>query len=129
MSFDIRFLTNSPWGPTSTLSAPGMFLRIIQQLTGDGLDPFEDLDGSHLPMVKPVREMLLRIDTLDKAASKYRNKSAELTSTLQGDLSQCDNDQEAKLLTDNLMRGMFLFYYSLITIFTFHENSINYYLI
>lgn len=101
MSLDIQFLTN-PWGPSS-FSAPGMILRIMQQLTGDGVETFDDNDGSHLPMVRPVRDLQRRIENLDTAANKYRSKSAEITSALQGELAQCD-DPEAKALTENLMR-------------------------
>ncbi len=82
-----------------------MLLRIIQQLTAaEGGDAYDDAnDGSHLPMVQPVRELQRRIETLDTAAMKYRSKTADITSTLQSDLVHCD-DPEVKHLTENLMR-------------------------
>jgi len=91
----------------ATAGAPAIILRVLQQLTagadrGDFDDPFND--GSHLPMVQPVRELQKRVQTLDAAATKYRNKSSEHTIALQGDLEMCD-DPEAKSLTENLMRS------------------------
>ena len=91
MSFEtVRFLT--PY-------TNGLLLSFVHQLTA-----YEDNnDGSHLPMVQPARELQRRVEDLDQASTKYRKKSAECTVALQGDLALCD-DNEAKLLTENLMR-------------------------
>lgn len=102
-SYDIRFLplSSSPFGSAS--NAPAMILRFLQQFTSEG--EYDDLGaGSHLPMVQPVRDLQRRVEILDAAATKYRNKSSESTSALQGDLSVCD-DPEAKFLTEGLMRS------------------------
>jgi hypothetical protein len=90
----VRFLT-APWGPS-----PGLLLSFVSQLT-----TYEDnIDGSHLPMVQPARDLQDRVETLDQAATKYRKKSTESTAALQGDLALCD-DNEVKLLTESLMRS------------------------
>lgn len=103
-AFDIRFLPLAPFGSHSG-GAPAMILRFLQQFTAGADGEYEDLsDGSHLPMVQPVRDLQRRVEILDAAATKYRNKSSESTTALQGDLALCD-DPEAKLLTENLMRS------------------------
>jgi hypothetical protein len=90
----VRFLTTAPWGPNFMLS-------FVHQLTAS----YEDTnDGSHLPMVQPARELERRVEDLDQATTKYRKKSTECTAALQGDLTFCD-DNEAKLLTESLMRS------------------------
>lgn len=98
MSYEtVRFLTAAPWG---NFSPNGLLLSFVHSLTAyEG-----EIDGSHLPMVQPVRELHRRVDDLDQAATKYRKKSTECVGSLHGDLAVCDDD-EVKVLTESLTRS------------------------
>lgn len=92
-------ISAAPWGPNSLSN--GLVLRVFQQFTS-GYD--DSMDGSHLPMVQPVRDLQRRVENLDAATTKFRAKSTECTTTLQLDLPHCD-DNETKILTESLMRS------------------------
>lgn len=96
-SIDFHLLT----GPMG-ISAPHVFLRIINTLVDNAADEYDD--HAHNPMLGYLKEFVRRTDTVDVAVDKYCNKISDSIDGITRETKDHNDEEQHKLVT-NLMKG------------------------